>query len=117
VTPTNGESVFSPSLIFPTREGALWVLSGEQQQLRKQVGRRWVTEVEEWRGKLGSAAGRAMGVHEDRNGGIWFNHYGNGLFHILPDGTYERFTTAEGLPGDRVGAWFQRCDCASGISR
>jgi signal transduction histidine kinase/ligand-binding sensor domain-containing protein len=110
VTPTNGEPVFSPSLIFPTREGALWVLSGEQQQLRKQVGRRWVTEVEEWRGKLGSAAGRAMGVHEDRNGGIWFNHYGNGLFHILPDGTYERFTTAEGLPGDRVGAWFQSHD-------
>ena len=51
-----------------------------------------------------------MGVHEDRAGGLWFNHYGNGLFHITPDGLYQRLTTADDLPGDRVGAWFQSND-------
>jgi signal transduction histidine kinase/streptogramin lyase len=51
-----------------------------------------------------------MGVHEDQNGGIWFNHYGNGLFYITPTGRFERFTVQNGLPGDRVGAWYQGSD-------
>jgi signal transduction histidine kinase len=59
---------------------------------------------------LGSASGRAMGMHEDRAGGVWFNHYGNGLFHVTPDGGYQRLTVQEGLPSDRVGAWYQSRD-------
>jgi signal transduction histidine kinase len=51
-----------------------------------------------------------MGMHEDRDGGIWLNHYGNGLFHVTPDGRYQRMTTKNGLPGDRVGAWYQAHD-------
>jgi signal transduction histidine kinase/ligand-binding sensor domain-containing protein len=105
MTPTNGERVFDPSLVFPTRSGALWVLTGDR--LRKQIGRQWVAEAVEWRGLLGRSAGRAMGAHEDRDGGVWFNHYGNGLFHIAPDGRLERFTTKNGLTGDRVAAWYQ----------
>ncbi|MGH7978812.1 MAG: sensor histidine kinase, partial [Limisphaerales bacterium] len=62
------------------------------------------------RGLLESASNRALGMHEDRNGGIWFNHYGNGVFYITPDGRFERFTVRNGLPGDRVGAWFQDRD-------
>jgi signal transduction histidine kinase/ligand-binding sensor domain-containing protein len=105
MTPTNGERVFDPSLVFPTRSGALWVLTGDR--LRKQVGRQWVAEAAEWRGLLGRSAGHDMGAHEDREGGVWFNHYGNGLFHVEPDGRLQHLTTQTGLPGDRVGAWYQ----------
>ena len=90
------------------KSGNLWVLDGDR--LRKMSGRQWTTEAVAWRGLLGAASGRAMGFHEDRSGGLWFNHYGNGLFHITPDGRYQRVTTVNGLPGDRVGAWFQSSD-------
>ena len=105
VTPTNDESKIEPTFLFPTRSGALWVLDGER--FREMKGRAWVAEATEWRGLLGAASGRAMGAHEDREGGLWFNHYGNGLFHITPTGKFQRLTMANGLPGDRVGAWFQ----------
>ncbi len=108
MTPTNDAAEIQPLLLFPTQAGALWVLDGDR--LRKMAGRAWVAEATPWRGLLGSASGRAMGMHEDRAGGVWFNHYGNGLFHVTPDGRYERITTHNGLPGDRVGAWFQSRD-------
>ncbi len=108
MTPTNGRVALSAQLLFPTKNGAMWVLDGER--FRKMAGREWVEEVAEWRGLLGWASGRAMGMHEDREGGMWFNHYGNGLFHITPDGECQRLTTQNNLPGDRVGAWFQGSD-------
>lgn len=107
-TPTNGEAAFYPQLLFPTRSGAIWVWDGDR--LRKMVGREWVAEAAAWRGLLGPASGRTMGAHEDRDGGMWFNHYGNGLFHITPAGEFQRLTTSDALPGDRVGAWFQSSD-------
>ena len=108
MTPTKGAAYVQPRLLFPTRSGVLWVLDGER--LRKMEGRAWTAEAELWRGLLGPASGRAMGAHEDRAGGLWFNHYGNGLFHITPEGKYQRLTSQENLPGDRVGAWFQSSD-------
>jgi ligand-binding sensor domain-containing protein/signal transduction histidine kinase len=108
MTPTNGDAVLTPLLLFPTRAGAMWVLDGGR--LRKLSGRQWVAEATEWQGLLGWAASRAMGAHEDSEGGVWFNHYGNGLFHITPDGRFQQLTAREGLPGDRVGAWFQGQD-------
>lgn len=107
-TPTNDAAGFMPVSLYPTRSGALWVLAGDR--LRKAEGKRWVAEVFEWQGLLGTAAGRAMGMHEDRAGGIWFNHYGNGLFHITADGRYQHLTVKNGLPGDRVGAWYEAQD-------
>jgi len=109
MTPTNGgKNAIQPVQLFPMKSGALWVLNGAR--MRKMEGRKWTGEITEWRGLLGSAAGRGMGVHEDREGGLWLNHYGNGLFHISPDGEYQRLTTQNQLPGDRVGAWFQSHD-------
>ena len=115
MTPTNSTTDVQPLLLFPTKAGALWVLDGDH--LRKMEGRAWTAEAESWRGLLGPASGRAMGFHEDRAGGLWFNHYGNGLFHITPAGDFERLTSASEnlpndryLPGDRVGAWFQSSD-------
>jgi signal transduction histidine kinase/ligand-binding sensor domain-containing protein len=108
MTPTNGEPTVQPGLLFPTQNGEMWVLDGDR--FRKMAGREWVAEATGWRGLLGWASGRAMGMHEDSGGGLWFNHYGNGLFHITPEGAYQRLTTRNGLPGDRVGAWFQGSD-------
>ena len=115
MTPTNGATDVQPTLLFPMKSGALWVLDGDR--LRKMEGRQWVAEAVAWRGLLGSASGRAMGVHEDRAGGLWFNHYGNGLFHITPDGNFQRLTSApnnlpsnRNLPSDRVNAWFESSD-------
>ncbi|HEX9046060.1 MAG TPA: two-component regulator propeller domain-containing protein, partial [Verrucomicrobiae bacterium] len=108
MTPTNGASDIQPRSLFPLKSGALWVLDGDR--LRKMSGRAWTTEIPQWRGLLGFASGRAMGAHEDRDGGIWFNHYGNGLFHVAADGKFQRLTTTDDLPSDRVGAWFQSRD-------
>jgi hypothetical protein len=101
MTPTNGEADVHPQLLFPTQAGALWVLDGDR--LRKMIAREWVAEAAPWRGLLGPASGRAMGAHEDRDGGLWFNHYGNGLFHITPDGQFQRLTSQDNLPSDQRG--------------
>jgi ligand-binding sensor domain-containing protein/signal transduction histidine kinase len=108
MTPTNGGTNIRPLQLYPTKSGAMWVLDGDR--FRKMAGREWVAEIAEWHGLLGPASGRVMGAHEDRDGGLWFNQYGNGLFHITPDGQHQRLTTGTGLPGDRVGAWFQSRD-------
>ena len=108
MTPTNGTADIQPQLIFPMKSGAVWVMDGDR--LREMAGRAWVAEPGPWRGLLGAASGRAMGAHEDRDGGLWLNHYGNGIFHITPDGKYQRITARENLPSDRVGAWFQSRD-------
>lgn len=105
LTPTNGESQVNVELILPVDSDTSWVWAN--QRLRQQVGRKWVGEVEEWKDLLGTAARRLMGAHLDREGGVWFNHYGNGLFHIDPEGEPIRLTVADGLPGNRVGAWFE----------
>jgi signal transduction histidine kinase/ligand-binding sensor domain-containing protein len=110
MSPTNPEpsEKLDPTIVFPTSRGPVWVLAGGR--LRQLSGRRWVAEAVAWRGLLGWASGRGMGVHEDRAGGVWFNHYGNGVFHITPDGQFQRLTMRDGLPGDRVGAWSQGRD-------
>lgn len=99
---------FDPSVIFPTSNGTVWILANER--LRAEKDRQWTAEATEWHGQLGWASGRAMGMHEDSAGGVWFNHYGNGVFHVTPDGHFQRFTNLNGLPIDRVGAWYQGRD-------
>ena len=115
MTPTNGEADIDPRGLFPLKSGAIWVLDGFR--LRKMEGRAWTAEIPAWRGLLGAASGRAMGVHEDDDGGLWFNHYGNGLFHVTADGKFQRLTSSPDnlpsdryLPNSRVGAWFQGRD-------
>jgi signal transduction histidine kinase/ligand-binding sensor domain-containing protein len=105
LTPPHEGANLEATLLFPTRDGALWVLDGDR--FRKAKDRLWLAEADEWQGLLGWASGRAMGAHEDNDGGMWFNHYGNGLFHVTPNGHLQRLTQRDGLPGDRVGAWFQ----------
>lgn len=115
ITPTNGVADIQPQFIFPMRNGSLWVLDGAR--FRKMSGRRWEAEISEWRGLLGPASNRAMGAHEDQEGGLWLNHYGNGLFHVAADGKFQRLTSPPDnlpsdrfLPSDRVNVWFQGRD-------
>jgi signal transduction histidine kinase/ligand-binding sensor domain-containing protein len=115
MTPTNSLSDIQPRALFPLKSGAMWVLDGDR--LRKLEGRAWTAEIPAWRGLLGSASGRTMGSHEDADGGLWFNHYGNGLFYIAPDGNFQRLASSPDnladdrhLPDNRVGAWFQDAD-------
>ncbi len=110
LTPTNSDGLrpLNPQMLLPTSKDTLWVLDGDR--LREESGRQWIAEIPEWRGLLGPASGRTMGAHEDSAGGVWFNHYGNGVFHITPDGHPQRFTVRNGLPSDRAGAWFQGHD-------
>jgi signal transduction histidine kinase/ligand-binding sensor domain-containing protein len=108
MTPTNRPSDIQPQLLFPMKSGAFWVLDGDR--FREMSGRAWVAEAMPWRGLLGAAAGRTMGAHEDGDGGLWLNHYGNGLFHVTPDGNFQRLTAHDNLPSERVGAWFQSRD-------
>ena len=61
MTPTNGgKTEIQPLQFFPTKSGAMWVLTGDR--LRKMVGRNWVAEAVEWRGLLGPAAGPRHGL-------------------------------------------------------
>ncbi|MFO1487859.1 MAG: two-component regulator propeller domain-containing protein, partial [Verrucomicrobiota bacterium] len=106
--PADTGPAFNPTRVVPTRSGAVWVLANDR--LRKWSDGQWTAEVKAWQGLLSWAGGRVTGVHEDANGGVWFNHYGNGVFHITPEGEFQRLTTQDGLPGDRVGAWFQSSD-------
>ena len=109
MTPTNGEADIQPRSLFPMKSGAMWVLDGDR--LRKMVGRAWTAEIPAMARTAGCGLRRGRwAMHEDRDGGLWFNHYGNGLFHITPDDQGQHLTTAEGLPDVRVGAWFQSHD-------
>jgi len=105
LTPTNSQSLPNVEFILPMGGGTNWVLTNGR--LRKQEGRRWVTEIKEWQGLLGTTAGRRMGAHLDRAGGVWFNHYGNGVFYISPQGQPLNLTSRDGLPGNRISAWFE----------
>jgi signal transduction histidine kinase len=46
-------------------------------------------------------------AYNDHDGGVWFRQFGGGLFHAKPDGSTQHISAADGLPGDRVSAWFQ----------
>jgi signal transduction histidine kinase/ligand-binding sensor domain-containing protein len=105
---TNAPTPYEAQFVWPTRSGALWVWGDGR--LRKQEGRQWVAEIAECRGLLGYAGGHYTLMNEDRNGGVWFGHYGNGLFHVTADGEAQRFSSANGLPGDRIWSWLQMRD-------
>ena len=108
MTPTNGGADIRPLQLYPTKAGAMWVLDGDR--FREMAGANGWRKLPDGAACWGPASGRATGAHEDHDGGLWFNHYGNGLFYITPDGQYQRLTTQNSLPGDRVGAWFQSRD-------
>jgi signal transduction histidine kinase/ligand-binding sensor domain-containing protein len=104
-TPTNAPASRDISFFTFARDGSLWCIADGC--VRRAVGRRWVSEVEAWRGVLAGLSSR-LGAVEDAEGGMWFYHYGRGLFHVTRAGVARRPSVADGLPGDRVDDFF--CD-------
>lgn len=91
------------SMLLATRTNGCWVLSPEKFSLLQ--GKRWKLEVKAWRQLAESAF--YIDAYEDRNGGVWLRHFGQGLFHVRPDGSTQRITSTNGLPGDRVSSWLE----------
>ena len=104
MTPTNGEPLINVTFLKPTRDGGLWSLANDR--LRKSMGREWTFEAEACRGVFTANLDR-LGAVESRGGGVWFYHYGKGLYHIRPDGRVRQLTAEERFPGERVDCFFE----------
>lgn len=102
-TPTNGESVVNVNFFSFTASNGCWVVADGK--VRECVDRCWVAEADWWQDL--SQAMNTLGAYNDQDGGVWFRQYGSGLFHVKPDGSMQRISAADGLPGDRVSTWFQ----------
>ena len=104
MTPTNGPAELNVESLLCTRDGGCWVGSSARlQQCRNQS---WAAELGPL-GELHPSGAFATVTLEDRQGDVWFGHYGRGLFRVTAEGRVQRLTTANGLPGDRVGALFE----------
>jgi signal transduction histidine kinase/ligand-binding sensor domain-containing protein len=103
-TPTNGDAMTNISFFTCAPGNACWVLADGR--VRLCADRQWVSEPEEWK-DLGQADFSFLTANEDRDKGVWFRHYGLGLFHAKLNGDKERISTDNGLPGNRVSSWFQ----------
>ena len=103
-TPTNGEAVVNTTFFACTASNGCWVVADGK--VRKCVARNWVAAAESWQ-DLTEVNATYLQAYEDHDGGVWFRHYGRGLFHARPDGSTQHISSSDGLPDDRVGCWFQ----------
>ncbi|MEO7190209.1 MAG: two-component regulator propeller domain-containing protein [Vicinamibacterales bacterium] len=99
MTPTNGEPRIDVSLVFFTADGGHWIIGNGR--ARKAEGRQWVWSSDSGKGLTGPYH-QALNGLEDRRGGVWFSHDGQGLLHVRTDGTSRWIRVADGLPGDRI---------------
>jgi ligand-binding sensor domain-containing protein len=101
VPPPPGEQKFSVTAIFPTRNGALWVVANEHL---------WKWQAGDWRLDAGPWPAHQSSLRlllEDRDGSLWFSQYGSGLLCLDRDGQTRKLTTQNGLSGDLVRCLFQ----------
>jgi signal transduction histidine kinase/ligand-binding sensor domain-containing protein len=107
VTPTNGESRIDVQRIIPSGATNLWVQANGR--MRRCLGRQWVVESMGWnRAPVNTTALRF--IHGDAEGGLWAAGGDLGLIHVLPDGTFHRLTTREGLPSNTLRFAYQDRD-------
>lgn len=104
-TPTNGAPVVIISFIACTASNGCWVMADGR--VRKCMARHWVAGAESWRDFLTGTNIAYLQAYEDRDGGVWFRHFGRGLLYAKPDGSTQIVSAADGLPDDRVDCWFQ----------
>jgi len=102
-TPTNGEPVVNVNFFAFTASNGCWVVADGK--VRECVDRRWVAEADWWQDL--SQPMNSLEAYNDQDRGVWFRQFGSGLFHAKPDGSTQRISAADGLPGDRVSTWFQ----------
>jgi signal transduction histidine kinase/ligand-binding sensor domain-containing protein len=103
-TPTNGEPELNVLFLHCVNERVYWVVANDR--VRKCEDRQWVEEAESWGTMFGTHT-PALGSYNDQQGGVWFRHFGQGVFHARPDGAQRRISSADGLPGERITCWFQ----------
>ncbi len=101
VDPPPGKNNFLVTEIYPTRDGALWVVADEH--LWKWQGGDWRLDAGAWPDRK-PALRRLL---EDRDGSLWFGNYGHGLLRLDADGQMLTLTARNGLPGDLVRSLFQ----------
>ena len=108
MNPTNGEARLNIKRIVPSGSSGLWVEANGR--MRRCVGRRWLSESEQWNRQLGGAPAMRF-VQGDAKGGLWAAGYsGLGLIHVLEDGKFCRLTTRDGLPSNAIQRSFQDRD-------
>jgi ligand-binding sensor domain-containing protein/signal transduction histidine kinase len=114
--PTNGESKLNVASINFLQNGDCWVFDDGRVRLAR--GREWIREPAECQGIFTGRLER-LGVQEDRDGGSWIYHYGEGLFHVRADGVTRKISSEEGFPGDRVDCFFvdQEGNLWAGVDR
>ena len=101
VDPPPGQNNFSVTAIYPTRNGAIWVVADEH--LWKWQGGDWRLDAGAWPVRKPSL----RRLLEDRDGSLWFSHYGHGLLRLDGSGQVLTLTARDGLPGDLVRSLFQ----------
>jgi signal transduction histidine kinase/ligand-binding sensor domain-containing protein len=104
MTPTNGESNLDVKRIVSSGAGNLWIEANGR--MRRRVRQQWVAESDGWERELNSFSSLRF-LHGDAEGGLWCGAGNLGLIHVLPDGTFHRLTTRDGLPSDIVHFAFQ----------
>lgn len=107
MTPTNGEAQLDVKTIIPSGASNLWVWANGR--MRRCGGRQWVAQSEGWDREM--APPRTLRfLHGDAEGGLWAAAGDRGLIHVLPDGTFHRLTTRDGLPSNTIDFAYQDHD-------
>jgi ligand-binding sensor domain-containing protein len=101
ISPPPGEKDFLVTELFPTRDGAIWVMANGH--LWKLKNGAWILDAGAWPARQPPLSK----LIEDRSGNVWFSHFGSGLVRLDPNGKVLTLTTRDGLPGDRVRCLFQ----------
>jgi len=101
VNPPAEKKSFSVTDLYPTLNGAIWVVADEHL---------WQWQGGGWRRDAGAWPARQPPLRrlmEDGAGCLWFSRYGHGLLRLDRDGKALALTAQDGLPGDLVRSFFK----------
>ena len=100
--PNDHSATGSVNVLLEDRAGAVWCGAGQGlYRLEPNAGRWTLHTVEIGLPQEGENDMRVRALLEDRQGALWISA-GSGLYRRWPDGRTERYTTAQGLPGNEV---------------
>ena len=98
-----GTDHLSVRVIHEDREGVLWAGTSEGLFRIERRGGGWSSRRIEFPApRPYSEAHQVNAIVDDGSGGLWIGTRDLGLLHRMPDGRLDRFTTAEGLPSNRI---------------
>ena len=103
-TPTNAETSVKVTSLFVTSDNHLWAVANGQ--LREAEGRQWLPDTVPRKDIFGADLSQLKGQTE-RQGGIWFFNYGQGLLHISANGESQQLTAKDGFPSEHLNCLFE----------